>query len=54
MTFFAPKQMFSIEENSSTKVEGWMLVFHPDFIQSYSLAKRIKEYGFFSYANNEA
>lgn len=54
MTFFAPKQMFAIEENSSTKVEGWMLVFHPDFIQSYSLAKRIKEYGFFSYANNEA
>jgi AraC family transcriptional activator of pobA len=54
MTFFAPKQLFSIEESSSTKVEGWMLVFHPDFIQSYSLAKRIKEYGFFSYANNEA
>lgn len=54
MTFFAPKQMFSVEVNSSAKVEGWMLVFHPDFIQSYSLAKRIKEYGFFSYANNEA
>jgi AraC family transcriptional activator of pobA len=54
MTFFAPKQMFSIEESSTTKVEGWMLVFHPDFIQSYSLAKRIKDYGFFSYANNEA
>ncbi|MEH6656075.1 helix-turn-helix transcriptional regulator [Leeuwenhoekiella marinoflava] len=54
MTFFAPKQMFLIEENSTIKVEGWMLVFHPDFIQSYSLAKRIKEYGFFSYANNEA
>ncbi|MBK0369093.1 helix-turn-helix domain-containing protein [Flavobacterium agrisoli] len=54
MTFFAPKQKFSIEENSSTKVEGWMLVFHPDFMQSYALAKRIKEYGFFSYATNEA
>ncbi len=54
MTFFAPTQMFSIEESSTTKVEGWMLVFHPDFIQSYALVKRIKEYGFFSYANNEA
>jgi AraC family transcriptional activator of pobA len=54
MSFYAPKQMFSVEENSSAKVEGWMLVFHPDFIQSYSLAKRIKEYGFFSYANFEA
>jgi len=54
MTFFAPKQMFSIEENSSAKVEGWMIVFHPDFIQNYPLAKRIKDYGFFSYTNNEA
>lgn len=54
MTFFAPKQMLTIEENSSAKVEGWMIVFHPDFIQSYSLAKRIKDYGFFSYASNEA
>lgn len=54
MTFLSPKQVLSIEVNSSLKVEGWMIVFHPDFIQSYSLAKRIKEYGFFSYANIEA
>ena len=54
MTFFSPKQMFSIEADSSTNVEGWMVVFHPDFIQNYPLAKRIKEYGFFSYAANEA
>lgn len=54
MSFFAPKQMFAIEAGSTSKVEGWMLVVHPDFFQSYSLAKRIKEYGFFSYANNEA
>lgn len=46
--------MFSIEEKSTAKAEGWMLVFHPDFIQSYALGKRIKEYGFFSYANHEA
>lgn len=54
MSFFAPKQTFSIEGNSSQKAEGWMLVFHPDFLQSYPLAKRIKEYGFFSYSTNEA
>lgn len=54
MTFFAPKQMFSIEENSSAKVEGWMLVIHPDFLQGYPLAKKINEYGFFDYATNEA
>jgi len=54
MTFFAPKQILSIEADSSGKVEGWALAFHPDFLQSYPLAKRIKEYGFFSYATNEA
>ncbi|MCZ2085594.1 MAG: helix-turn-helix transcriptional regulator [Flavobacteriales bacterium] len=54
MTFIAPKQTLSLEANSSQKVEGWILVFHPDFLQSYPLAKRIKEYGFFSYATNEA
>lgn len=54
MTFFAPKQLFTVETNSSLKVEGWMLIFHPDFLQSYQLAKTIKEYGFFSYATNEA
>lgn len=54
MTFFAPKQMCSIEEKSSTKVEGWMLIIHPDFLYGYPLAKKINEYGFFDYATNEA
>ncbi len=54
MTFFAPKQMISVEAGNSEKVEGWMVVIHPDFIQNYPLAKQIKEYGFFSYATNEA
>jgi AraC-like DNA-binding protein len=54
MTFYSPKQRITIEENSPNKVDGWMLVFHPDFIQTYPLAKKIKEYGFFSYATNEA
>ena len=31
-----------------------MLVFHPDFLHGYPLAKKIKDYGFFSYAVNEA
>lgn len=54
MTFFAPKQRVSIENYTPTKIEGWMLVFHPDFLQGYQLAKKIKEYGFFAYATNEA
>ncbi|MBB2147465.1 hypothetical protein [Pedobacter gandavensis] len=31
-----------------------MLVVHVDFFASYPLARKIKEYGFFSYATNEA
>lgn len=54
MTFYSPKQRISVEDYESSKLEGWMLVFHSDFIQNYPLAKRIKEYGFFSYAANEA
>lgn len=54
MTFYAPKQRVTIENYTPTKLEGWMLVFHPDFLQGYPLAKKIKEYGFFSYAANEA
>lgn len=54
MTFFAPKQKLIVEARNASNVEGWMLVFHPDFIQNYELGKRIKEYGFFSYATNEA
>ncbi|WP_312389729.1 helix-turn-helix transcriptional regulator [Chryseobacterium sp.] len=54
MTFYSPKQRITIEDYEPSKLEGWMLVFHSDFIQNYPLAKRIKEYGFFSYAANEA
>lgn len=54
MTFYAPKQRVTIEEYTPSKMEGWMLVFHPDFLQGYPLAKRIKDYGFFLYAANEA
>ena len=33
---------------------GYSLIIHPDFLQGYPLASKIKQYGFFSYANNEA
>ena len=54
MTFVAPHQRIELEEPTGAKSEGWMLVFHPDFLQGYLLAKKIKDYGFFSYAVNEA
>ncbi|BES61648.1 helix-turn-helix domain-containing protein [Dysgonomonas capnocytophagoides] len=55
ISFFSPKQKITIEENNgSQNVQGWMLVFHPDFIQGYGLAKKMKSFNFFSYATNEA
>ncbi|OQP60052.1 AraC family transcriptional regulator [Niastella vici] len=54
MAFYAPKQCIKIEGYTPTKLEGWILAFHPDFLHGYPLAKKIKEYGFFSYATNEA
>lgn len=54
MSFFAPKQSVSMEDNQPTKVEGWMLIVHPDFLHGNLLAKKIKDYGFFDYATNEA
>jgi AraC family transcriptional regulator, transcriptional activator of pobA len=54
MTFVALTQRIELEEPSGSKSEGWMLVIHPDFLHGYPLAKKIKDYGFFSYAVNEA
>jgi hypothetical protein len=33
---------------------GYTLLIHPDFIRGYPLGKKIKNYGFFSYAVTEA
>lgn len=53
MTFFGPRQMFTIEADSTSNVRGWAVVFHPDFIQNYHLSRKIKGYSFFAYAVNE-
>ena len=53
MIFLSPGQVVSSGSHKQTAY-GWGLVFHPDFIRTYPLAKAIKLYGFFSYAVNEA
>lgn len=53
----APKQIFSLEDTENmgnVKLVGHKLMFHPDLIQGYPLAKIIHNYGFFSYSNNKA
>lgn len=52
LVFTAPGQVF--ESPHSTGTNGYFLLIHPDFLLSYPLARKIKQYGFFSYAANEA
>lgn len=56
MFFIAPNQVFRIEPDtvSIEKKSGWMLLIHPDFFWNTSLARNIKQYGFFGYSVNEA
>jgi AraC family transcriptional activator of pobA len=53
MLFTAPHQLVGgvVYEG---EIRGYILFLHPDFLQGYSLAKTIKDYGFFSYSVNEA
>lgn len=52
LVFSAPNQVF--ERPEQTAKSGYVLLFHPDFLLTYPLAKKIRKYGFFSYAANEA
>ncbi len=54
MSFYAPKQVITIEGEITKIPEGYTLIVHPDFLQGHPLASKILEYGFFSYAANEA
>ncbi|MDT0678641.1 helix-turn-helix domain-containing protein [Autumnicola musiva] len=51
LVYTAPNQIFELNHNPST---GYLLLIHPDFLLSYPLAKKIKQFGFFGYSANEA
>jgi AraC family transcriptional activator of pobA len=53
LLFKAPNQVSANGEISQDH-SGFTLLFHPDFLAGYPLAKKIKQYGFFSYSVNEA
>lgn len=53
LAFMEAGQIILVEEENQ-QPQGWWLVFHPDLIRNYPLGKTIKNYGFFSYAVNEA
>jgi len=52
LVFTSPNQLLAISED--TEYAGLSLLIHPDFIRNYPLGKHIKNFGFFSYAANEA
>lgn len=54
MTFFSPGQVISTVTDDDIALVGWWLVVHPDFVRNYPVAKNMKDYGYFSYAVNEA
>jgi AraC family transcriptional activator of pobA len=54
LLFASPNQIIgSVEENGTEDCSEHTLLIHPDFLLSYPIAKKIKQYGFFSYSTNE-
>lgn len=53
MFFVSPNQITGGHEPLSDH-SGYTLLFHPDFLLGYELARKIKDYGFFSYSIHEA
>lgn len=53
LLFKAPNQVSARGEDDLDHT-GFTLLFHPDFLAGYPLARKIKQYGFFSYAVHEA
>lgn len=51
--FVSPNQLVATDEDNGQHA-GYTLLIHPDFFLTYPLAKKIKQYGFFSYSANEA
>jgi AraC family transcriptional activator of pobA len=53
MFFVSPNQITG-DHHPLSDQSGYTLLFHPDFLLGYELARKIRDYGFFSYSANEA
>lgn len=53
MMFLAPNQLVGASEHNGD-ASSYVLLMHPDFFLGYPLARKIKQYGYFSYSVNEA
>lgn len=55
LLFAAPNQIIGSHGNNDAEIcSQYTLLIHPDFFWNYPIAKKIKQYGFFSYMANEA
>jgi len=55
LLFASPGQLIGGNQETETReCSVYTLLIHPDFLLTYPLAKKIKQYGFFSYSANEA
>ena len=54
LLFAAPGQIIGHRNNEAAVCSQHILLIHPDFLLNYPLAKKIRQYGFFSYSANEA
>lgn len=53
MLFLAPNQLVGTTEYNR-ETYCYILLIHPDFLLGHPLAKKIKQYSYFSYSSNEA
>lgn len=53
LSFFSPKQVV-IKEPDQISNTGFIILIHPEYIRGHALETKIKSYGFFDYAVNEA
>ena len=54
LLFASPGQIINHGDSENAVCSQYTLLLHPDFLWNYPLAKKIKQYGFFSYSANEA
>ncbi|MCD8742517.1 helix-turn-helix transcriptional regulator [Mucilaginibacter roseus] len=54
LLFASPGQVIGNNNHDASVCSAYTLLIHPDFFLGYPLAKNIKQFGFFSYATNEA
>lgn len=52
--FMAPRQLLTIDKSAGEMTNnGWLLLIHRDFLWNTSLAKKIRQYEYFSYEFNQ-